>query len=90
MQYMFQVLGMIYKQQLFICAVTTTGCKLLVMHHALPTSGEQCCFKHYLLHWSGDLTGLSAPYHHILLSIRVSVLKYAEKKSACTCTTTDT
>lgn len=81
-----------YKLQLAVCMHRyhhwyLSGSKLLVMHHALSISGEQCCFKHYLLHWSGDLTGLSAPYHHILLSIRVSVLKCVEKKSACACTT---
>ena len=46
------------------------------LSHVLLTSGDkQCCFEHYLLHWSGDLTGMSAPYHHILLIVRVSILR---------------
>ena len=58
-----------------------SGCEL---SHVLLTSGnKQCCFEHYLLHWSGDLTGMSASHHHILLIVRVSKWKHFEKKSAC-------
>ena len=54
------------------------------LSHVLLTSGDnQYCFEHYLLHWSGDLTGMSAPYHHILPIVRVSKWKHFEKTSAC-------